>query len=264
MTNETHNYQQLLELAVLEAYGLLEPIESDLFDRSFHNATAAIQDEIIQLQQEIATDASLLPTDDPAKALRQMVLDAVASAADTEAQRLAPLALIGARVSAAKQKLRLSTPVTFWRTVAMILFGVVVMLAVMTVDSQRRTTRITEYALNVDTSETLATLAGAEFIKFIDNPYCHITRLEREEGDPSGYLRIAIHELTGEGYVIGIDLAKGEEIILQGTTSDGTVIELARITADGSVVGREFNIDPATVRGMTIAAIDIKTNTRWI
>ena len=65
MTNEIHNYKQLIELAVLDAHGLLEPIESDLFDRSFHDAPASIQDEIIQMQRDFALDESLLPSDTP-------------------------------------------------------------------------------------------------------------------------------------------------------------------------------------------------------
>ena len=56
MTNEIHNYKQLIELAVLDAHGLLEPIEADLFNRSFHDAPASVQDEIIQIQRDFALD----------------------------------------------------------------------------------------------------------------------------------------------------------------------------------------------------------------
>ena len=61
MTYESHNYNQLLELAVLDAHGLLEPIEADLFNRSFHDAPASVQDEIVQLQRDFACDETLLP-----------------------------------------------------------------------------------------------------------------------------------------------------------------------------------------------------------
>ena len=97
MTDTTNNYNQLLELAVLDSHGLLEPIEAELFTKSFHNAPASIQDEIIKLQRELAEDDSLLPLGTPAPALKQKVLQAVTDAADQEARRLAPLALIGAR-----------------------------------------------------------------------------------------------------------------------------------------------------------------------
>ena len=101
MTNEIHNYKQLLELAVLEAHGLLEQIEVDLFTRSFHDAPASIQEEIVRIQEKFALDDSLLPAENPPAELRKKILQSVAETADKEAQRLAPLALIGARASAA-------------------------------------------------------------------------------------------------------------------------------------------------------------------
>lgn len=264
MTNETHNYKQLLELAVLDAHGLLEPIESDLFNRSFHDAPASIQDEIKQMQEEFALDETLLPVEMPPPALRQKVLSAVSETADIEAQRLSPLALIGARASVAQGRLGSSKPLLFWRTAAMVLFGVAVIFAILTLDAHQRTDRITQIALNARTTESLAEMGGVEFKKFIGNPYCQITRLERENGHHSGYLRVAINERFGDGYVLGLDLEDGEEIIIQGTTSDGEVIELARLIAEGPVVGKGFKINPAMVRGLSIAAVDAKTGDRWI
>ena len=85
-----------------------------------------------------------------------------------------------------------------------------------------------------------------------------------QNGNRSGYLRVAINERFGDGYVLGLDLEDGEEIIIQGTTSDGEVIELARLFAEGPVVGKGFNINPAMVRGLSIAAVDAKTGDRWI
>ncbi len=264
MANETHNYKQLLELAVLDAHGLLEPIESDLFNRSFHDAPASIQDEIKQMQEEFSLDDTLLPEDIPPTTLRKKVLDAVSETADKEAQRLAPLALIGARASIAQGKLGSSKSTLFWRTAAMILFGVAVVLIVMTVDANLKANRISQIALNTGATESLAEMGGEEFKKFVGNPYCQITRLERENGNSTGYIRVAVNEQFGDGYVIGLDLEDGEEIIIQGTTSDGKVIDLARLIADGPVVGQGFKIDPSMVHGLTIAAIDARTGKRWI
>ena len=107
-------------------------------------------------------------------------------------------------------------------------------------------------------------MVGSEFIKYVGNPYCQVFRLEREDGSETGYLRVAMNERFGNGYVIGIDLEANEEIIIQGTTSAGKVIELARITADSPIVGREFVINPALVSGMTITAVDANTGKRWV
>lgn len=269
MTNEIHNYKQLIELAVLDAHGLLEPIESDLFDRSFHDAPASIQDEIIQMQRAFALDESLLPSDKPPASLKKRVLRSVSEAADKEARRLAPLALIGARASAIRGKLGTPKQTYFWRIAALILFGVAVVLGIMAVESNQRANRNAKVAMNIDAASTIKDLIRTDidepqFEEFIGNPYCHVTRLEREHGNTDGYLRIAVNERFGRGHVLAIDLLDGEEIIIQGTTEDGEVLELARISADGPIVGRWFEIDKNQVPGLTITAVDAKTGNRWI
>ncbi len=264
MTNESHNYNQLIELAVLDAHGLLEPIEADLFNRSFHDAPAGVQNEIIQLQLDFARDESLLPSELPSPKLKQQVLRAVTKAADKEAQRLAPLALIGARAGSANARYGKSKQTYYWRTAALVLFGISVVLGIVAVDAQRRATSIAKVAMDLDATTTLSAIAGEEFKSFIDNPYCRITRLERETGSQDGYLRIAVNERYGGGYILGLDLVDGEEIIIQGTTATGEQIELARFTAHSSVVGRSFEIDNAIAKGLTVTAIDAKTGNRWI
>lgn len=265
MTHETtYNPKRLLELAVLDAHGLLEPIESDLFNRSFHDAPAAIQDEIKLLQEDLALDTSLLPTDMPPQSLRKKVLDAVAETADKEAQRLAPIALIGARASAAQAKFGSSKQAVFWRTAAIVLFGISVVLGVITLDTQRKANQIAKIAINASTNNALFEMAGFEFANYVGNPYCHVIRLERKDGNTNGYLRVAVNERFGDGYVIGIDLEDNEEIIIQGTTQSGETFELTRITADSPIVGCKFTLDPSLVAGMTITAIDAKTGKRWV
>ncbi len=269
MTNEIHNYKQLIELAVLDAHGLLEPIESDLFDRSFHDAPASVQDEIIQMQRAFALDESLLPSDTPPASLKKQVLRSVSEAADREARRLAPLALIGARASAMRGKLSTTKQTYFWRTVALVLFGVAVVLGIMAVESNQKANRNAQIAMNIDATSTIKGFIHTnadepKFEQFLDNPYCHVTRLEREHGDNDGYLRISVNERFGRGYVLGLDLKDGEEIIIQGTTKDGEVLELARIFADGPIVGRSFEIAKNLVPGLTITAVDAKTGNRWI
>ncbi len=264
MTNETHNYKQLIELAVLDAYGLLEPIESDLFNRSFHDAPASVQDEIIRMQQDFAIDESLLPADLPPASLKQLVLNSVAKAADKEAQRLAPLALIGARASAARSQHGASHTTYFWRVAALILFGVSVALGVIVVDTKREVAKITNVALNNSATATLEDVVGAEFKSFIGDPYCQISHFieETTETQPA-YIRVAMNERYGGGYILGLDLTVGSEFVIQGTTKDGAVIELARFTADGPIVGRTFDISKHMVKGLTVAVVNAKTKKKW-
>ena len=264
MSDSSNNYNQLIELSVLDAYGLLEPIEVDLFNRAFHEAPAAIQEEIIQLQESLALDDSLLPTELPSKALKQRVLDAVADAADQEAKRLAPLALIGARSGASRRNVPSSKQTIFWRTAAMVLLGVSVVLAMLAVDAQRRVSNMALIALNSETSDALSQNTGPGLSSFIGNPYCYIKQLEREQGGEPGYIRVAINERTGQGYILAMDLKEGEAVVINGTTPDGEVIEIARITADSPIIGRAFELDPAIGRTIVFHAVDASTGNRWV
>ena len=60
MTTPEMPREELLELASLDALGLLDEFDSAHFTRSFHAAPASVQDEIRRLQASIATDAALL------------------------------------------------------------------------------------------------------------------------------------------------------------------------------------------------------------
>jgi len=52
--------------------------------------------------------------------------------------------------------------------------------------------------------------------------------------------------------------------MIPSTTQDGEVLELARFTAHGPIVGHSFDIAKELVPGLTIAAVDAKTGNRWI
>ena len=262
-TYEQPDKKQLLELAVLDAHGLLDSIESDLFNCAFLDAPVALQEEIQKIQEKLALDESLLPDDLPDATLRKRVLDAVAKAADDEANRLAPLALIGARAGASRNYQK-SIGTSAWRAVAMVLFGVSVVLAAFAINAVDRANDITKYALNADAEQTIADLVGAEFGEFIRNPSAPAVGLERTDGNTTGYIRVAINEYTGIGYIFAIDLKNGEEFIIQGTTQDGEIIELARIIAGNTpVVARTFSVDIAIAGSLTYQAVDITGKVVW-
>ncbi len=278
MTDSPHNYSELIELAVLDAHGLLDPIETELFDRSFHNAPASVQDEIIRLQHRLATDESLLPSDLPPASLKEKVLVAVAKAADTEAKRLAPLALIGARVGSTRGNINTSGSVALWRAAAMILFGVTVVLAIITLDSQQTAMNFSKQVTTLQANDSIRKDGQPSMVETLTNPLSRIVRLEREEGNENGYIRVSFFsnpsdptDPNGEnmvefvlGEAFGYDLEVGAEVIIQGTTKSGVIIDLARINASNSMVPQSFTISKDQLQGLTIAGVDAKTGARWI
>ena len=263
MYKPTNNYNQLIELAVLDAHGLLDPTESHLYNNAFHDAPVALQEEIIELQEALALDDGLLPKETPPAKLKNRVIKAVAEAADREASRLAPLALIGARSNKSNLMKLATKQILFWRASAMVFLGAAIVLAILAVSTQKRISKITEIALNANTIDTVSEITGPGFISFINNPYCYVMQFERNNEDGPGYIRIAVHERTGEGYVIAVDLRKNEEILIEGKTPGGETVVIARISGDNTVVGREFQIDPALTQNIQFLVKDAITGQAW-
>lgn len=90
---------ELLELAPLDALGLLDEYDALLFSRGFHAAPESVQAEIRELQASVASDETLLPDVPLPAALADRVLTAVRSEVDASSD-LAPLATIGRRRAA--------------------------------------------------------------------------------------------------------------------------------------------------------------------
>ena len=96
MTSRTHTtMNELVELATLDAFGLLPAADAVKFEQAFMTASSEVQAEIRSIQADLATDTTLLNGEEPSASLRQRVLDAVALNIESEAERLAPLATIG-------------------------------------------------------------------------------------------------------------------------------------------------------------------------
>ena len=141
--------KELLELAALDAFGLLDEYEGALYTESFHHAPATVQDDIKRLQAQIASDESLLPIDEPDPALRDRVLAAVAKAIEADSSKLAPLATIGRPRRTAPETAQrvLSASGQFWRAASFVLAGTLLATAYLWSDSYRASQQIATLAL---------------------------------------------------------------------------------------------------------------------
>lgn len=72
--------QELIELAVLDAMGLLDEQEREAFDSAFAAAAPAIQAQVRREQTRLSVSEHLLPDVEPPAGLRAMVLEAVRKA----------------------------------------------------------------------------------------------------------------------------------------------------------------------------------------
>lgn len=122
------NTQQLIELALLDAYGLLDEEERQQFDAAFSAAAPAIQAQVRREQTRLANIDSLLPDVSAPAGLRQAVIEAVRRA-------IAEGALVheGGRTPPLLPNRRVSP---LWRAAALGLATATLVLSVVTVRLQ--------------------------------------------------------------------------------------------------------------------------------
>mgnify|MGYP001246856583 CR=1 FL=1 len=151
LSNETTmGTRELIELAVLDAFGLLEPGEQEGFERSFMLAPPSLQAQIRRQQTRLAQDESLLPSVVPPHELRIAVLDAVRRAMERDqdhAMREAVLARVGAAVAAdarsrEPQIVRSRRVSPFWRAAALGLAASAVVFGVATLQMRSEIDRL--------------------------------------------------------------------------------------------------------------------------
>lgn len=102
--------EELLEIAPLDALGLLDEVEAAMFHRAFHEAPASVQAEIIELQAAFATAEHFQSGEDPRPTLRKKVLISLEEAFEESAESLRPIAQIGSRTALAQVSSRLRDP----------------------------------------------------------------------------------------------------------------------------------------------------------
>lgn len=235
----------LLELAALDAFGLLEDYEAALYDKSFHEAPASVQDEIIRLQSELASDISILPDDEPDGSLRERVLEAVSKAME----QTAPLATIGGSSPSAREVFALGRSGQFWRAACFVFMtGLIVSLVFLTKANQH-SSRIAELALSQRTHDELTALIGPTFEEFINNPNCTAKAFAATQPAFDGAAVSIYHnESTGQAFLFHLGLPEADEpYTLRYSVGNSVPVEKARIESNGFVGGLRLDDLPAAL-----------------
>lgn len=192
--------EELLESAALDAFGLIEEYESDLYTRSFHHAPAAVQNEILQLQADLVSDEALMISEMPPPELRHRVLEAVADAVQQETVELAPLATIG-RGGAPRAAVHPSNPFAFgsstpyWRAAAFMLCASLIVVGYFWKSAVDQGNRVAVLSLSNLTDRELEKLIGPTVKDFMFNPAAKAVHLAGTAGN--GSMRGVIYTLEG-------------------------------------------------------------------
>ena len=252
MTRDTNlTRTELLEVAAADALGLLDEFETEQFNRSFHDAPPAVQDEIKELQAEIVADTSLLPNMMPPEALRERVLEHLRKRILEETSELAPLATIGRfghNLATSNENPRRSRRSLIshdaWRAAAIVLVGVVVAISIFAYTAYDRANALVDVVLNLQTQDQLESYLGSDLDSFVANPSCIQISMYSVESQSRGMGHLWINQRDNEVFLITIDLpASDDEFTLSAILSDGT--ELSNIVSFNSrpITGQRFTID---------------------
>ncbi len=250
--------KDLLELAALDALGLLDEFDSAHYTRSLHDAPAAVQDEIKQRQAELAADSTLLPEEGPTPSLRQRVLDGVAEAVEQNDHELAPLAQIGQRyratvVSSAEGFGQTSTP--FWRAAVFVLAAAVVVLAYFTTDAYRQGNLIAVAALTGNTAEQLEKMIGPTFKDFLFDANTRWIAFEPSDRDTTFKAVVLVNEFTNEAFLVtdGLPPSDGAEYTLRVSHAGGTPETVSTFKSNGTLTGARFGLEGINANALASA-----------
>jgi len=261
MKTDTMPPSELAELAVLDAFGLLEPPDQFRFEQAFLATTPDVQAEIRRIQADIATDEALLPMVDPPAELRARVLERIAAAMALSSintlepdqmafQTPAPLARIG--------KGGILSSVWTWRMAALVLFGISLTLVVITMSNQQRFDRLVAELRQIQATDLVDSMLENEFdncTELMGRPEAKQLYLASTTG--RGLVRVSIDEQTGDMFLFAMDLAGLDgACTLEVTSADGTPLYETPFRTDRFFDGVSANIDPALLAGASFKLID--------
>lgn len=270
--------EELIEQASLDALGLLDAFEAAHYAKSFHAAPASVQEEIRQLQAEIATDSSLLSDEEPPAGLRGRVMGAVMDSIEHETRELQPIATIGSRArrvaatgataTAADiagvvrdermhlQYRSMQRSVAVWRAasvaLAASLLGSFLWLNVITHDAMS----IAQLAQGQATQAQLIEMLGSDYATFSTDKTMRIRSLAALAGEPGAAI-LYCDPKNGDGYLVGFGLAQVGTYTIRSIADDGTTITLGQVIGGARVTAtRLARVDSTRLAHSRIEVVD--------
>ena len=268
--------EELIEQASLDALGLLDAFEAAHYAKSFHAAPASVQEEIRQLQAEIATDAHLLSDEEPPAGLRGRVMGAVMDSIENEARELQPIATIGSRTRRAAaagatatdiagvvkdermhlQYRSMQRSVAVWRAasvaLAASLLGSFLWLNVITHDAMS----IAQLAQGQATQAQLIEMLGSDYAAFSTDKTMRIRSLPAQAGE-TGAAIMYCDPKTGDGYLVCFGLTQVGTYTIRSIADDGTSVTLGQVIGGARVTAtRLARIDSTRLEHSRIEVVD--------
>ncbi|MEM9165739.1 MAG: hypothetical protein AAGB48_01805 [Planctomycetota bacterium] len=259
---------KMLETALLEAAGLLEPDQSTAFEAAFAAAPESIR-AMIRREQARFADMTTLPDVMPSKDLKHRVVGRVMDEAGyaTDAIGEAIFAGSASTDTAAPGSARSRRSLSFWRVATFAAGTAAVFMGVLTVQLQTEFNRVgQQITSNQATQFFLWNTPNAEFRTAVLSPAFDRLPLTGVEGAGSETeASIFINSETGRGHLAMFDmpeLAENEAYVLVQLGDDGEVLQrIDRFTPGEGLANISFTFQAAlgTTFGVARASGDTLT-----
>lgn len=256
----------LLELAPLDALGLLDKNDAAMFERTFLSATPEIQARVREIQASYATDSILMSEDEPPIELEAHVVSGVMSEIRRSTEELAPLAIIGpgsATRQLARRRERGFGSAMLWRAASFVLLaGVVTAITFYnrTVDSYDRLAG--EMYAN-ELSQSIHRELGPSYFDLVDSAAFRYP-LASPRGNPVfGGVAVNTNRNTAVIYAVGLATTGVEYRVEVIDPSTQKVIASERFDASGSLTAARIRFSPTdstTFASATYRVVDDKNN----
>jgi hypothetical protein len=256
---------ELMELAALDALGLLDEYEAALYTRSFHDAPAAVQNEIRELQAQIVVQLGELCAEKPSPELRDRVLKAVAKAIELDSP--APLASIGRELSDYDPRLddesagrtddrrrmvfpRLALSGQFWRAASFLLLGVLAVAIYGLNEAKNANEMLLHAILTGDTADVMNKIGPPFSFYLSQSDSMRVTFQPIDQEFSESWANLWFAEATDEALLIteGLPiLTPGETYQLRIRDDDGQSSVVLNFTAGMLLAGHRVTVDASTL-----------------
>ncbi len=262
MTND-----DLIELAPLDALGLLEKNDAAMFERAFLSASPEVQRRIRDIQASYASDPLLMSPEEPPADLDARVISGVMSEIRRSTEELAPLAVIGPGSAARNLDRRRGSTfgsAMLWRAASFVLLaGLVTSLTFYskTVDSYDRLAG--EMYAN-ELSNAIHRELGSAYFDLIGGSSIRQALASPTEAGIVGGVAVNANRTTAVVYAIGLATA-GHEYrveVIDGDTN--TILATEDLHFSGVISAAKINFQPGQAQAFARAKFRVLDETNAV
>lgn len=251
MSRNNLKTNDLLELASLDALGLLDEEERRAFESAFRAAPASLQSQIRREQRRLTSVEDLLPEVEPPASLRARVIAAVLAAFGASADREADvIASIAPRAWSLRGNV---TPL--WRAACIGFATATIVLLALGYNLQREYQRTLVAFRDGEVASEITKSFGPQFVSVMFDPETQNVHFapagQRVDPDAAGQAMILINPKSKVCLLMcrGLEGMQGEYRLVVVDDAGAAKATLARFTTKGEIMSRKIDdvsLEPGT------------------